>query len=248
MAGPPRRSRPSSLPASAAVDKTGSQELGHGPHDVQVGVVEGVGLGGVHRQHAQVLVAAEHRHADERPVAGPGPGLGPPGQLLAPDVVDQQVVVEADQQQGLLAAAVGRVVGEHRGRRVAPPEPGRGPHLAPLRWKNTARARSPSHRLATASTTSCLSWPRSDSRSPLAEVWWTLPTTSAIGVTTSPTTSRSLASASMASASAERVSVSWRSSRRDLTHSGTATATAPATASAHAPPDPGAPSRSTATR
>jgi len=39
-------------------------------------------------------------------------------------------------------------------------------------------------------------------------------------------TSRSLASVSMARVSAERVSSSWRSSRLDLTHSGTATATA----------------------
>jgi hypothetical protein len=65
-------------------------------------------------------------------------------------------------------------------------------------------------------------------------------------VTTSPTTSRSLASVSIASVSADRVSSSWRSSRRDLTQSGTATATAPAATSAHPPPDAGAPSRSTA--
>ena len=113
-------------------------------------------------------------------------------------------------------------------------------------FQKMARARSPSHRLATASTTSWRSCPRSDSRS-LPEVWCTRPTTSAIGVTTSPTTSRSLASVSMASVSADRVSSSWRSSRRDLTHSGTATASAPATTSAHPPPVRGAPSRSTAT-
>jgi hypothetical protein len=113
-------------------------------------------------------------------------------------------------------------------------------------FQKIALARSPSHRLAAASTASWRSCPLSASRS-LPEAWCTRPTTSAIGVTTSPTTSRSLASVSMASASADRASSSWRSSRRDLTHSGTATATAPAVTSAHPPPDPGAPSRSTAT-
>src|SRR4029453_4579056 len=258
MAPPPRRSRRSRLPASAAVDKTGSEQLGHGPHDIQVGLVEGVRLGRVHRQHPEVLLAAEHRDADEGPVGRPRPGLGPPRQLLGPDVLDQQVVVEADQQQRLLAAPVARVVGEHRGGRVPAPEPGRGPHLAPLQLPEdrpgplaVAQAgRPPPHPPAEpaprALPPTCRSWPRSASRS-LPEVWCTRPTTSAIGVTTSPTTSRSLASVSMARVSADRVSSSWRSSRPDFTHHGTATATAPATTSAHPPPDAGAPSRSTAT-
>jgi hypothetical protein len=36
------------LPASRAVDKTGPQELRHRPHDVEVGLVEGVRLRRVH--------------------------------------------------------------------------------------------------------------------------------------------------------------------------------------------------------